>query len=117
VVDLYLEIQEQSRYTTLARLTHLFSAQDVCDPHADPDACLRIYHDARQVEVLKLEQSVLPLRAGYAHPALVDKWQANLFLSKWLSFCLRLGHRFGQRPTRANPSSMLALAGSRLVRS
>ncbi|MBK1717809.1 DUF1249 domain-containing protein [Thiocystis violacea] len=97
-IDLHLEIQEQARYTTQVRLTHIFVAQGCLEPRPDPDACLRVYHDARQVEVLNLKQSVLPLRKDYAHPALADKWQANLFLSKWLFFCLRQGHRFGQRP-------------------
>ncbi len=97
VIDLHLEIQEQSRYTTQVRLTHLFAARGASEPYPDPDVSLRIYHDARQIEVLGLRQSVLPLRKTYAHPALLDKWQANLFLSKWLVFCLRQGHSFGPR--------------------
>jgi uncharacterized protein len=93
-VDLHLEIEGQARYTTLVRLTHHFTAPDTLETHSDPDARLRVYHDARQVEVLELRQSILPLRTQYAHPALVDKWRANLFLSKWLLFCLRQGHGF-----------------------
>lgn len=104
VIDLHLEIQEQSRYTTQVRLTHLFTARGDPQPQPDPDVCLRIYHDARQTEVLGLRQSVLPLRKTYAHPALVDKWQANLFLSKWLAFCLRQGHSFGPHSATATIS-------------
>lgn len=110
-VDLYLIIEEQSRYTSLIRLTHLFQDVDLnpvggmdafatwggvqAGTRADPDARLRIYHDARQVEVLDLRQTVLPLHLDYQPPALDSKWRANLFLGKWLSFCLQQGHRFG----------------------
>ena len=115
-VDLHLIIEEQSRYTSLIRLTHLFPDADLnhadlnpadgpdvfttrgrvqAGTRADPDARLRIYHDARQVEVLDLRQTVLPLHLDYQPPALDSKWRANLFLGKWLSFCLQQGHRFG----------------------
>jgi uncharacterized protein len=108
-VDLHLTIVEQSRFTSLVRLTHWFPGPALgWGPHpysgrtgepvgfgADPDARLRIYHDARQVEVLDLHQTALPLRAQYQPPALDAKWYANLFLGKWLRFCLDQGHRFG----------------------
>ena len=97
-VDLSLEIEEQARYTTLVHLTHRFTDAETLAAHSDPDARLRVYHDARQVEVLELRQSILPLRTQYAHPALADKWRANLFLSKWLMFCLRQGHGFAPDP-------------------
>ena len=61
----------------------------------DPDATLRVYHDAEQVEVLDLRQTVLPLPRGPHYPELRDKWRANLFLSKWLSFCISQGHGMG----------------------
>jgi len=109
-VDLFLVVAEQSRYTSLIRLTHFFPGtdpgpasgldtaardRDRTGPRADPDARLRIYHDARQVEVLDLRQTVLPLRTDYQRPALEAKWRVNLFLGKWLTFCLQQGHRFG----------------------
>lgn len=97
-VDLHLAIGAQARYTTELRLTHYFSVSGGADGHPEPDARLRVYHDAQQVEVLDLRQSVLPLRTDYQDPALSDKWQVNLFLAKWLLFCLRQGHRFGQGP-------------------
>ncbi|WP_325292754.1 DUF1249 domain-containing protein, partial [Thiocapsa sp.] len=95
-VDLYLEVQKQARFTTILRLTYLFPVQGVVLP--DPDARLRVYHDARQVEVIDLRQTVLPLRADYRAPALVDKWQANAFIGKWLSYCLRQGRVFADAP-------------------
>lgn len=96
-VDLLLTIEAQSPYTTLLRLTHVFASGEIGSPAfgSDPDVCLRVYHDARQVEVLDLRQTALPLRADYQPPALESKWRANLFLAKWLAFCLQQGHRFG----------------------
>ena len=109
-VGLYLRVEEQSPYTTLVRLTHFFPAEGVVPGSerpaggaadrpgsglgADPDLRLRVYHDARQVEVESLRQTALPMRADYQHPALAAKWKVNLFLSKWLLFCLHEGYRF-----------------------
>lgn len=107
--DLVLTVVEQARYTTDLRLTHVFprplrlpirpdGKRSVATPsavlHADPDTRLRVYHDARQVEVLNLRQTALPVYRHYRHPALAAKWKANLFLAKWLGYCLREGHRF-----------------------
>lgn len=94
---LHLEILEQSPYTTLLRLTYFFPHTDGkvhYVPEADPDALLRAYHDAGQVEVVDLRQTALPLHNHYQYPALETKWKANLFLSKWLPYCTRQGHRF-----------------------
>jgi uncharacterized protein YqiB (DUF1249 family) len=55
---------------------------------------LRAYHDAAQVEVLSLRQTVLPVLRHYDTPALGAKWRANLFVSKWLGYCLSQGYRF-----------------------
>ncbi len=110
MVDLYLGVEEQSAYTSLIWLTHLFPGAEVpggefpggardrspsAAARTDPNARLRVYHDARQVEVLDLCQTILPLRAEYQRPALETKWRVNLFLRKWLSFCLQQGHCFG----------------------
>jgi hypothetical protein len=95
--DLHLEVIEQARYTTLFRLTYFFPYDDGRVHHtlqADPDALLRAYHDARQVEVIDLYQTALPLHNHYRSPALDAKWKVNLFLSKWLRYCVLLGHRF-----------------------
>jgi len=63
--------------------------------YAEPDLRLRVYHDARLVEVLsghlkhgrqKLEH--LPADAK------IEKWKLNRFLYKWLGFCLHQGHQF-----------------------
>ncbi|MEJ2327451.1 MAG: DUF1249 domain-containing protein [Chromatiaceae bacterium] len=111
--DLHLEIIEQSRYTTLLRLTYLFPYADGKVhrvEEADPDALLRVYHDAGQVEVIDLLETALPLRSDYRSPALDAKWKVNLFLSKWLAYCARQGYQFNwvaalsPRGTRKAPS-------------
>jgi uncharacterized protein YqiB (DUF1249 family) len=93
--DLLIRIVEQAPYTTTLRLTHRFGESETaggCPP--EPDALLRAYHDAGQVEVLDLRQTVLPVLSHYQAPALAAKWRANLFLSKWLGYCIQQGHRF-----------------------
>lgn len=90
--DLFLEVSEQAPYTSLIHLTYYFQHEAGQQP--DPDATLRVYHDARQVEVLDLRQRALPMDRLYDAPALLNKWKGNLFLSKWLAFCHYQGHFF-----------------------
>lgn len=94
-MDLHLEILEQTPYTTLLHLTYYFADQGANRP--DPGATMRAYHDAAQVEVLDLRQTALPLVRGPHYPTLEQKWKVNLFLSKWLSYCVAQGHRFENR--------------------
>jgi uncharacterized protein len=91
-VDLHLEILEQTPYTSLIHLTHHFHQTTGC--FADPDAKLRVYHDSRQVDVLDLRQSALPLQRWGSNPTLEQRWKINLFLSKWFIYCVHQGHRF-----------------------
>ncbi len=91
-MDLHLEIIEQTPYTTCLHLTYYFDHHEGQIP--DPDAVLRVYHDARQVEVVDLRQSALPVVAGYHPPSLRNKWRVQIFLSKWLDYCRHQGHRF-----------------------
>jgi len=104
---LLLDVREQAPFTTTLRLTHLFAGSN--EPgswRSEPDAVLRAYHDAGQVEVLDLCQTALPVFRHYRAPALHAKWKVNLFLAKWLSYCLLRGHRF--------PSSVSEASGHRL---
>ena len=39
-------------------------------------------------------QHALPLNGGKEPATLVQKWRVNLFLSKWLNYCVEQGHRF-----------------------
>lgn len=93
-IDLYLEIQEQTPYTTLIHLTYYFDHVEGQRP--DPDIYLRVYHDSAQAEVLDLRQSVLQLDWDPHNPLLDQKWKANLFLSKWLAYCVGQGHVFSR---------------------
>ena len=91
-MDLHLEVLEQTPYTSLIHITYYFN--NIERPCSDPDAKLRIYHDAKQVEVIDLKQSALPLDKNIYGGALSQKWKANLFLSKWLIYCVQQGHAF-----------------------
>jgi uncharacterized protein YqiB (DUF1249 family) len=93
--DLHLTVVEQAPYTTLIRLTYRFTRDG--RGVADPDALLRVYHDARQVEVEDLEQQSLPTARLYEAPGLENKWRVNLFVAKWLAFCVSQGHLFVDR--------------------
>jgi uncharacterized protein YqiB (DUF1249 family) len=105
---LRLSIIEQAPYTTELRLTHLFrhaSDETRVTGQSEPDAALRAYHDAKQLEVIGLRQTILPVLNHYASPALAAKWRANLFVSRWLSYCLRQGYRFPDSTRPAQPTS------------
>lgn len=91
-MDLFLEIHEQTPYTTLIHLTYYFPHGTGHTP--DPDAQLRVYHDSRQVDVMDLCQSALPLKRWGNNKTLEQRWKINLFLSKWLSYCVQQGHHF-----------------------
>ena len=103
-MDLYLEILEQAPYTTLVHVTYYFAHHQ--GQHPDPDALLRVYHDARQIEVVDLQQNILPVRPNYNYPGLLNKWRVNLFLSKWLTFCLDQGHCFALPASRQQRASI-----------
>lgn len=90
-LKLHLQVLEQTPYTSLIHLTYQFG--DGENPLPDPDAYLRAYHDARQLEVVRLRESALPLGQCPQCPTLQQKWHINLFLSKWLRYCL-LTHSF-----------------------
>lgn len=112
--NLILEVIEQAPYTTLVRLTHHFPHPDAADGEiTDPNALLRVYHDARQVDVLDLRQTALPIYNHYSHPALMSKWRVGLFLSKWLSYCRKAGYGFGH--ASMSPTGEPELASSAFV--
>ena len=95
-LDLYLTVIARSRYTTTISLTYRFTDAD--EYVAEPAARIRVYHDAKMVEVTsharrKRVQPNFRWRAGY-RPELDRKWELNRFLQKWLGFCRRQGHLF-----------------------
>ena len=94
-LDLYLNIIERSQYTSTLYLSYCFPTEHGLQ--MEPNLKIRIYHDARLVEVM----------AGHLHhgrlvldnlpaDALREKWRLNRFLNKWLGYCLRQGHSFAR---------------------
>ncbi len=105
-LDLHAQVLENRRYTSTIRLTYLFDDAGT-GMLALPDLRLRLYHDARQVEVLSrrcrfAEQHWLVLPDNHSS-ALLCKWRLNRFLYKWLNFCLHQGHRFTVDAPLATP--------------
>lgn len=103
-IDLHLEVLEQSPYTSLIHLTYFFNQ----DQEASPDTILRVYHDSRQIEVIDLKHKYLPIIQSYAHPGLLMKWKANVFISKWLSYCLYQGHHFSHNSSEQLSNSKIS---------
>ena len=88
--DLYLSITRRCKYTTMLRMTYRFEEQG--EILFEPDLHLKVYHDARVVEVQQLHSR----RRGslYLADLLEQKWLMNRFLYKWLGYCLYQGHYF-----------------------
>ena len=98
--DLHLIVIEQSRHTTTFRLTY-----EMADNVPRPNLTLRIYHDARQAEVLNLgPKEIVGAARRQTDAALLHRWRTNRFLYKWLNYCRRQGHGFdtGSLTDRAN---------------
>lgn len=96
-LDLYLQVLEQTKYTTTIALTYYF-ADSESGFLAYPDLKIRIYFDALQAEVMSLSyRRQNPNFTAFKHemyPSLMKRWCMNRFLYKWLSFCDRQGHSF-----------------------
>lgn len=88
--DLFLSITERCRYTTMLRMTYQF--EDEGQLLFEPDLHLKVYHDARVVEVQQFHSRTRgPL---YLADLIEQKWMMNRFLYKWLGYCLHQGHYF-----------------------
>jgi len=88
--DLYMSITERCKYTTMLSLTYRF--EESGEHLFEPDLQLKMYHDARVVEVLQLQsRSEGPF---YLSELIEQKWRMNRFLYKWLGYCLHQGHYF-----------------------
>ena len=95
-LDLHLQIIERSKFTTTVRISYYFSENQQLI--AEPDLKLRIYHDARLVEVLAGHLKHGRQRLDHLPAtALKLKWRLNRFLYKWLGYCLHLGHEFSEK--------------------
>jgi uncharacterized protein YqiB (DUF1249 family) len=106
-MDVYLQVLEQTKYTSTIALTYYFS-----DPEegflAYPNLKIRIYYDALQAEVMSKTYKHKNRRSdpnfhAFNHridPTLLKRWRMNRFLFKWLAYCDRQGHSFqiGAKP-------------------
>ncbi|MFK7816336.1 MAG: DUF1249 domain-containing protein [Gammaproteobacteria bacterium] len=96
-MDVYLQVLEQTKYTSTIALTYYFS--DVEEGFlAYPNLKIRIYYDALQAEVMSQTYKRRdPNFHSFNHnvdPSLLKRWRMNRFLYKWLSYCDRQGHTF-----------------------
>lgn len=96
-MNLYLQVIEQTKYTSTINLTYFFSDEKI-GYIAYPDLKVRIYYDALQAEVMsqsyrrRITQFRESNHAG--GPSLMKRWRMNRFLFKWLSYLSRQGHSF-----------------------
>lgn len=95
--DLFLSVTQRCKYTTMIRLTYQF--QDEGQTLFEPDLHLKMYHDAKVVEVQQLHSRT---RGPMLMAELIEqKWIMNRFLFKWLGYCRFQGHFF--QPIRPRP--------------
>ncbi len=97
-MDLHLDVIEQAPYTTIFRLTHFFD-EPGNGKVADPAMQVRVYHDAGLTEAVSCRHRPQFHFSHYALPQVrlpLGEWkhELNIFLGKWLSYCLEQGHRF-----------------------
>ena len=101
-MSLHLTVLERCKYTTTFFLTYHFYENG--DWIKDLGVQIRVYHDARLAEAIACHRP-----DGYAFASdaeaghkqlLIRQWQINQFLSKWLDYCLALGHQLtsGSQP-------------------
>ena len=96
--DLHVKVTERCKYTTMLSLTKPFSAAGTWMP--DLEIFLRIYHDARVVEVSSYQgcKRIPPpyaVKAGSRYQK-DEKRQANFLLHDLLRYCMLHGYRDNQ---------------------
>jgi hypothetical protein len=95
-LELHLAVDGATRYTLELRLTYLFP--EPLGPAADPDLHLRVYLDARMVEVVSLaakpRHTMLRELAAVGSRELDRRWGRNILLGKWLDYLGDRGHVF-----------------------
>lgn len=103
-LDLHLHVIERCRYTSELLLTYQFDQEDGL-LITEPDLRIRVYHDARLAEVVAAHlrhraflETMHRDMERTNHIQLYNRWRINRFLYKWLTYCLRQGHRFIEPP-------------------
>ncbi len=106
-LPLHVQVSERCRYTTMLRMTYLFSEGE--GSRALPDLRVRIYHDARTAEVLSRVVHDRRSHQLITRPAtsLETRWALNRFFHRWLGYCLHRGHHFGPRPAQARRPALI----------
>jgi uncharacterized protein YqiB (DUF1249 family) len=94
--DLHLHVLERHRFTVDLAISHYFDAGGESFP--SPDLTIRVYLDSAQAELLRLPDALTVMieEERGAKSSLEKRWIANLFLQRWLDYCLHQGHRFTQ---------------------
>jgi len=98
-LPVYLEVKERSQHTTILLLTYLFGQQPPDEPQERrPDMLVRIYHDARQAEVIthkcRFNDGIVKPWQRDVDSMLLCRWRMNRFLFKWVRYLRRQGHSF-----------------------
>ncbi|MFT5662809.1 MAG: hypothetical protein ACI9JR_000179 [Gammaproteobacteria bacterium] len=88
--DLFLTVHERCKYTTMLSMTYRFGKSG--NYRFEPDLHLKIYHDAKVVEVQHFHSRSKGLII--VDDLLIRKWDTNRYLFKWLGYCLYQGHFF-----------------------
>lgn len=95
--DLHLWVDAVTRHTLDARLTYVFAASRD-SPECDPDLQLRVYLDARMVEVVSWagahRHDLLRQLACARNRELDRRWSRNIMLGKWLDYLADRQHHF-----------------------
>ncbi|MEM9531473.1 MAG: DUF1249 domain-containing protein [Pseudomonadota bacterium] len=104
-LPIYLQVTRRHRYTTEVRLTY-FLENSVGRVVPDPDAHLRVYHDAQLAEATHCYPGTVsqPLFGALVSVADVKdhRWKMNRLLDKWLEFLIQQGHGLStMRPASA----------------
>lgn len=98
-----LELRDiiHSKYTSTFKLTYHFEQSGPGRKPYEPDLFIRLYHDARSCEVMS---GLLPEGRFEQRRTrnLENGRRLNLFLHRWLAYCLRQGHSFSESPVTAD---------------
>lgn len=90
--ELYLEVIERHPYTTFLRLSYIIGAERALNPNAH----VRIYHDAAMAEATAFSpQQGIQRFAGpdlAINGLVVRSWRLNRALLKWVDYLIAQGH-------------------------
>jgi hypothetical protein len=101
-VPVALTITERSKHTTSLILTYCFNSEHSIDKSYDLE--LRVYHDARQVEVIGRTCGIKShsFLRGAEDSILMCRWRTNRFLFKWIRHLRRHNYKFELTSNRAS---------------